>query len=73
MKIVATAMHLAEDLWRVNVSCPGAVREVSEDVHGGVLVVDVARKLGATHIRWRDVLDANCIAKKNPFPVDMEL
>ncbi len=60
MKLVATAMHLAENLWRVS------LWDKDRSVEGGVLVVDVAREMGATHIVWRDTVLEDGRVVRNP-------
>jgi len=67
MTILATAMHLSENLWRVS------VLDKHKDVEGSVLVLDVARELGATHLSWRDILNHRGEACRNPFPLAIEI
>ena len=63
MVILATAMHLSGNLWRV------CVIDKHRDVALGALVLDAAKELGATHLSWRDILDHRGVAQRNPFPL----
>lgn len=64
---LAHAGHVGNGCWTIHVA--GATRTTD----AGVLVVDVARAMGATHVRFRDAYDSNGCIYLDPFAVVQEI